>query len=160
MKKFKYRDGIFLLVQDVVDTLESYKYNDLDFKESGGVLMGRYLKDSYNIVVDKVTIPLPSDTRSYSHYYRSEGHQDYIEREYYASDGTCNYIGEWHSHPCGINNHSSVDLKSWMNKLELNLDFFPEYPLFFIIVCEYKIRVWEGFKKIKIIKELEETIDL
>lgn len=158
--KYKYSLGSLILKESVVETLMMYRQLRYNASESGGILLGRYLNDSYDLVIDFVTIPQASDKRSTINFYRSEQHQLYIDKFHKESEGSCNYIGEWHSHPKGINSPSQTDIKSWKIQLNLHPNYFPIYPLFFIIVCYEKIKIWEGSKENLEFNKLEAINDL
>ena len=45
---------------------------DNNFKrEAGGVLLGRYIKDSLDVVVDEVTVPMWGDRRGWFNFFRA-----------------------------------------------------------------------------------------
>ncbi len=115
-------------------------------KEAGGILLGRFLIGSDEVVVDRITIPMQGDIRSRYNYFRSKGtHQKKIYEAWASSKGTCNYLGEWHTHPEVYPQPSIHDIDSWKNKLihdQYNSDF-----LFFVIVGTEQISVWKGYRR-------------
>lgn len=115
-------------------------------KEAGGVLLGRYIRDSVDIVIDEVTIPMWGDRRGWFSFLRaSRPHQKVIDRLWQESEGTINYLGEWHTHPEDIPNPSNTDIKDWERKLKQ--DIFDGDSLYFIIIGIKGLRVWEFSKK-------------
>src|SRR5215510_5960297 len=68
-------------------------------------------------------------------------HQAAIDAAWATSEGTCTYLGEWHTHPEPIPTPSPVDWADWRRRL-LH-DHYTE-PLFFIIVGTTATRAWEG----------------
>lgn len=110
--------------------------------EAGGVLLGRHIRETTDIIVDRVTTPQPGDRRSRSRYFRSRHrHQVLIDRAWQESSWTCTYLGEWHTHPEPIPTPSIVDRIDWRRKLIV--DVFSA-PIFFVIVGTAEMRAWEG----------------
>ncbi len=110
--------------------------------EAGGVLLGRHLLGIGDIIVDRVTPPLPGDRRGRFRFHRARRrHQEAIDRAWGESDGTCTYLGEWHTHPQDHPEPSCIDRLDWWRKLRV--DRFSE-PIFFVIVGIVETRVWEG----------------
>ena len=110
--------------------------------EAGGVLLGRHIRDTENIVVDSITTPVPEDFASRYRFFRSDkAHQRLIDDCWEKSRQTCTYLGEWHTHPESRPTPSFIDLCNWRRKLLF--DQF-SYCLFFVIVGTQKIHVWEG----------------
>ncbi|RKH52691.1 hypothetical protein D7Y23_06235 [Corallococcus sp. AB050B] len=112
-------------------------------REAGGVLLGRYIKGCRDIVVDEVTSPMAGDWRLPFFFRRSRSrHQQVIDERWTASRGTCQYLGEWHTHPELIPNPSSTDIAEWRRRLRT--DLFDGNSLLFIIVGIREVRIWEG----------------
>ena len=115
-------------------------------REAGGVMMGRFLAGSKDIVVDEVTTPLPGDRRTRIFYYRAQKrHQAAIDRRWGESAGTCNYLGEWHTHPEPDPNPSCLDLRTWKRKLRK--DQVDHSALVFVIVGQTCVRAWLGDRR-------------
>lgn len=144
--------GKLKLSDEALLRMYSFIQNEKQDEEAGGVMLGRFLKDSKDIVVDHVTIPMISDKRSRLSFIRSKKmHQRIIDKEWENSKGTCNYLGEWHTHPEEYPTPSKVDLDNW--KLRLKEDVFTSRYLYFVIVGTRETRIWEGDKRtLKIIK--------
>lgn len=118
--------------------------NPADY-EAGGILLGRLLVDSQDVVIDEVTIPMPKDKRSRFAFYRhKQGHQAIINQRWQESKGTCIYLGEWHTHPEPVPTPSTIDRTDWRRKLRA--DRFEKH-LYFIIVGTYEIKIWFGEKR-------------
>ena len=110
--------------------------------EAGGILLGRHLLDGSAIIVDAVTTPLPGDRRSRTTFFRGQKrHQAVIDETWLSSNGTCTYLGEWHTHPEPIPTPSIVDWTDWQRRLAA--DQYSE-PIFFVIVGTQHLAVWEG----------------
>ncbi|ADD03113.1 conserved hypothetical protein [Thermoanaerobacter italicus Ab9] len=123
--------------------------------EAGGVLLGRYIIDSNDIIVDDITMPMKNDIRHRSFFLRRKRlHQKVVTKRWLESKGTCNYLGEWHTHAEAIPTPSCVDIKEW--KKLLSTSIFDNDCLYFIIAGTEKIRVWEGNKYTMEIRQLNE----
>jgi integrative and conjugative element protein (TIGR02256 family) len=114
--------------------------------EAGGVMLGRFITSSDDVVVDEVTTPLPGDRRTRTYYYRArQRHQVMIDRRWWESGGTCNYLGEWHTHPEPKPSPSCLDLRTWRRKLRH--DQVDHDALFFVIVGQVCVRAWVGDRR-------------
>lgn len=128
--------------------------NDKSSIEAGGVILGRFIKNSKNIVIDKITVPMKGDIQArYSFKRLSPFHQKIVVAEWNESIGTCNYLGEWHSHPESDPTPSSVDIKDWRRKLKN--DTFSSRYLYFLIAGYDYINLWEGDRRTLDIKKLK-----
>ncbi|MCY1018629.1 Mov34/MPN/PAD-1 family protein [Pyxidicoccus sp. MSG2] len=111
--------------------------------EAGGVLLGRHIVRCLDVVIDEATCPMPGDLRGPVTFHRSrEHHQRVIDERWHSSEGTCLYLGEWHTHPEPHPMPSHVDVRDWRRRLRE--DRFEGASLFFIIVGTREVRVWEG----------------
>lgn len=120
--------------------------------EAGGILMGRFIKEATDIIIDQVTSPMKGDVRSrYTFKRLSPLHQAFLNKQWRITNGTCNYLGEWHTHPEEDAEPSRIDIKDWKRKLKN--DNFSNRFLYFIIAGTDCINVWEGDRKnLEIIK--------
>ncbi|MBI4455145.1 MAG: Mov34/MPN/PAD-1 family protein [Acidobacteria bacterium] len=145
--RFQRPDGGCLeFSEDVVTTLERYRQNAAGATESGGVLLGRLVLDSADIVVDEITEPTVSDRRSRFFFFRSkERTQKRVTKAWCEFNGTRNYLGEWHTHPEDDPRPSPHDLANW--KRIARLAKYEQNFLFFAIVGRLQIRVWEIAKQ-------------
>lgn len=129
--------------ENIIRVLLKYQQTGKDAKEAGGILIGRYLKHGNDVVIDYVTEPSIYDVRKRYFFHRSSKiHHEFAQNKWENSQGTENYLGEWHSHPEKNPKPSQYDLKSWkqhMKKLDKELKF-----TFFIIVGTKSIGVWKG----------------
>lgn len=113
--------------------------------EAGGVLLGRHLLGCRDVVIDEVTSPMPGDLREPLAFHRSQGeHQQVMDERWRSSEGTCLYLGEWHTHPEPWPRPSRIDLDGWFHRLRT--DHFDGESLFFVIVGTREVRAWEGFR--------------
>lgn len=115
-------------------------------REAGGVLMGRYIRESLDVVIDDITVPMRGDRRERFNFFRDrDRHQRVINQAWKESDGTTHYLGEWHTHPESIPTPSPTDQINWSKHLQR--DIFSSDTLFFIIVGTEFIRIWEGHRQ-------------
>jgi len=122
--------------------MQCFRQTEPHMTEAGGVLLGRHLRDGSAIIVDAITTPLPGDIRSRTTFFRHQKrHQAVIDEAWLSSDGTCTYLGEWHTHPEPIPTPSMVDWADWRRRLRI--DQYSE-PIFFVIVGTQQVAVWEG----------------
>ena len=138
-------DGTRLEVSVAVWTImQGFIQQASDATEAGGVLMGRHLREGSAIVVDAVTTPMAGDRRARTWFHRARRrHQAAIDAAWAASEGTCTYLGEWHTHPEPVPTPSLVDWADWRRRL--HQDRYTE-PLFFLIVGTTATRAWEGHR--------------
>ncbi|WP_281180887.1 Mov34/MPN/PAD-1 family protein [Chondromyces crocatus] len=113
--------------------------------EAGGVLVGRHIRGSRDVVVDLVTEPMPGDRQSRYSFHRSQKpHQRFLDEIWRTSRKTCVYLGEWHTHPERHPSPSSVDLADWRKRLVK--DQVDSESMFFVIVGQVETAAWEGFR--------------
>lgn len=135
---------VLKLNEKTLSVFEQYRQVGKKDKEAGGVLLGRFIQGSRNIVIDLVTEPLKSDIRERYFFKKCrKDHQEIVQACWEESGGTCNYIGEWHTHPEPMPSPSPHDLKEWKKVLEYTV--CDTDRLFFIIVGTQTIEVWVGF---------------
>ncbi len=146
--------GIIKLDVSIIEIVQFYQQTEKEDLEAGGVLLGRFIVDSKNIIVDKVSTPMPGDKRTrYSFNRGAKMHQRFIDKEWNQSNGTSHYLGEWHTHPEKHPEPSGKDLSNWT--IHLKRDTFSSRFLYFVILGTKEICIWEGdrrtfkFKKLK-----------
>lgn len=147
------KEGKVKLSIKTINRLVAYKQNNLTKLEAGGVLLGRFIENSSNIIIDFVTKPQPTDIRKRNYFKRQSGHQNIINKVWKASKGSCNYLGEWHTHPELYPTPSKIDINSW--KKQLKKAKFYNNSLLFVIVGIKEIAIYEGNKINLSIKKLK-----
>lgn len=137
-----------------IERMNAYKQINSEDTEAGGVLLGRFIINSKDIVIDDVSIPMIGDKRTrYSYVRNAKSHQRIIDNQWLKSKGTCNYLGEWHTHPENYPDYSGTDISNWKDRLRK--DYFSSRYLYFVILGLKELTVWEGdrrtfkFKKLK-----------
>lgn len=131
----------------VVAILQSYAQHAPEATEAGGLLMGRYIATSDDVIVDAVTEPMTGDRRTrYSFYRAKRRHQEALNAAWETSGHTCTYLGEWHTHPEAQPTPSGTDITNWNRRL--HQDKYHE-ELFFLIVGTREIRMWAASEENK-----------
>lgn len=145
--------GKIELSKNAIKNMFRYKQSTSKDIEGGGVLLGRFVINSKNVIVDEVSTPCLSDIRTNRRFKRDRDyHQRIIDKFWEESKGTCNYLGEWHTHAEWFPMPSRRDKESW--KAILKNDNFSSRFLYFIIIGQKSIGVWEGDRRTFKIKEL------
>jgi integrative and conjugative element protein (TIGR02256 family) len=120
----------------------SHAQTDRSTPEAGGMLLGRLIAGADDAIVDRVTLPSPDDHASRFHFFRARRPANLVIRKHWEqSSATCNYLGEWHTHPEDRPTPSCVDLRNWRRILTKST--FEQDFLLFIIVGRVELRVWE-----------------
>lgn len=139
---------------DVLDRLRVYRQLGSTDTEAGGVLMGRFLEGSDDIIIDLITEPTEKDTRERCFFKKHlETHQEIVDKIWGESDGTFNYVGEWHTHPEKHPSPSFHDRKEW--KKVLRKTQCESSVLFFLIIGTESIGAWVGNRENEKINKLE-----
>jgi len=129
-----------IFVPTAVEQMVAFRQRSWWQSEAGGVLLGRHLLDSDDLVVDEITTPQNSDRRGRLSFFRSKRHGKIAQTRWSEEASTLAYLGLWHTHPEVDPTPSGVDLKDW--EQALSKDTFPGNQLFFPIVGIERIRVW------------------
>jgi integrative and conjugative element protein (TIGR02256 family) len=138
----------------VVQQLLRHRQIGASGQEAGGVLLGRQLLDCQDIIVDEITEPARKDRRTWGSFFRSLAHQATAFKRWRQSDGTCAYLGSWHTHPQGDPTPSGTDLSDWHHALAR--DRYEGDNLFFMIVGTTRVRLWQG-ERMGTIEEIQMT---
>ena len=136
--------------------MKQFIQNSVNALEAGGLLLGRRIIDSPDIVIDLITTPSRFDIRKRRYFYRdSRIHQSIIEMMFKKSSGTCILLGEWHTHPENYPTPSGYDISEW--KRQLKDTKIEDEHLLFLIVGTSEITIWEASRKTGILIKLERT---
>lgn len=113
--------------------------------ERGGVLLGRRIGGSVDIIIDLVQGPIDQDSASSLSFTRSNAHQALVDSAWAASAGTVNYLGDWHTHP---QQHPTPSMRDYATWKRLAQEQAAEHlPLFFLIVGGQQVCCWEVFPR-------------
>ena len=116
-----------------------------DAAEAGGIMLGRLIADSLDVVVDEVVGPLSQDKRSRFAFFRPRKQaQQIVDRAWATSRGTRIFLGEWHTHPEDDPQPSPQDSRNWRRICERAV--VEQEFLLFMIVGRKKFRLWEVLK--------------
>lgn len=129
-----------IIVDEAVQQMLEFRQRSWWRAEAGGVLLGRHLLDTEDVVVDEVTTPQKSDRRSRFSFFRSKRHGIIAQNRWSEEASTLAYLGLWHTHPETDPTPSGVDRNDWIQAL--SSDTFDGDRLFFPIVGIERIRVW------------------
>src|SRR5579884_3498453 len=105
--------------------------------EAGGVLLGRQILGSSDVVIDHASEPSLKDRRGRFWFRRArQPAQEIVDRAWRESGGVVNYLGEWHTHPEDDPSPSWVDKYNWW-KIARRVSVDSEYLLFAIVGIKY-----------------------
>lgn len=122
-------------------TMKAYLQVDRHSAEAGGILIGRLISGSQDVVVDSATPPQPKDKRSRFRIDRLDlKHQRLVDRAFTETGGT--YLGEWHTHPEAHPTPSCIDQRNWRRKGKE--DTYYGDGLLFIILGTESMGAWHG----------------
>lgn len=153
--RFEKNDNNRLIIDSsVIQKFIQYQQNTQNDYEAGGLLLGRHLKDCSHLAVDYISEPQRGDKRSRYGFFRGKWHQKTAHKYWESSNGTCTYLGNWHTHPEPYPTPSQTDITDWLNVLKN--DIYEGNHLYFIIVGTREIACWEGFKNSKLFIKLKE----
>lgn len=151
---FRRRDGARVeIAASALEKILRYRQTEAAAPEAGGVLLGRYILDTSDVVIDDITTPAGEDARGRFSFKRSaSAHQRAIDEAWNSSMGRIHYLGEWHTHPEPDPMPSSVDVGDW--KRRLKADRFDADSLVFVIAGTESIGIWEGRRRSRSIRRL------
>ena len=82
--------GRFQIGPSALAVMRQYVQDAPEKAEAGGILLGRHILGTDDIIVDDVTVPMPGDRRSRFQFFRARRwHQEAINRAWQESSGTC-----------------------------------------------------------------------
>lgn len=129
-----------IIVEHALKQMQAFAQHRSEDQEAGGVLLGRYLLDSRDVVVDEVSTPQSSDRRSRYGFFRSSKHEQLARQRWLEESSTSAYLGLWHTHPEPDPMPSRVDQIDWRKAMAC--DTYEGDRLFFPIVGTCRIRIW------------------
>lgn len=138
----------------LIEELSKFRQLNNKDNESGGTLIGSFLSNDNGFIIDKLTIPQKKDKQTRHSFYRSEQHNEIVQKIWKETNGFSTFLGLWHTHREDIPKYSSIDKKDWLDSLVESK--YEKNCLFFFIVGLTHIRCWIGingifFNKIKLL---------
>jgi integrative and conjugative element protein (TIGR02256 family) len=134
--------------------LSAYRQLSRRDAEAGGLILGRLVVESTDLIVDEVTEPTKVDRKGRFFFIRRRrAAQCRVNQAWFDSNGTLNYLGEWHSHPEDDPTPSNVDIENW-HRISSQARFEQDF-LIFAIVGRQRTRLWELGKSSRELSELE-----
>ena len=111
---FSYQDYKIKISKSVLEQIYRLRQIGRLSSESGGVLIGRQIISTGNLIIDHCTVPMPLDVCKRTRYLRKDPkHIDFFTALRKRENNIYAYIGEWHTHPERIPSYSSMDLRNW-----------------------------------------------
>lgn len=146
--------GIVEIGSEALSVMWAHRQITEDSTEAGGILLGRAILDSSDLVIDEATSPSYFDRRSRYAIWRARGPaQRRVRQAWKESGGTRVYLGEWHTHPEDIpSGPSEVDRLEWLRLLRETRGEQDQF--IFIIVGRHSLRIWQGEKESGALTEL------
>lgn len=119
-REHTYQDGnghLVVITEHVLSVLDRYKQTEIQDNEAAGVLLGE--KRGQHIVITDLSEPGLGDLRQRNLVdRRGKHHQQKVDDCFHLSQGTVNYVGEWHTHPEDYPQPSQQDRSSWLAHLK------------------------------------------
>lgn len=135
-------EGTVEIGAGAIDALYRYRQFEPDAPEAGGVLLGRLLQASHDVVIDEATEPTIADLQGRFSFKRArQPTQQHIIDAWIQSAGTHIYLGEWHTHPEEYPTPSRYDLQNW--RYLARSATYEQESLIFVIVGMRSTRLWE-----------------
>lgn len=143
--------GAFVLVEPhVVQGVFAQRQRGPTDPEAGGILLG--MRRGEHIHVTQLTGPGPEDRRTRTAFHRAKrSHQELALRQWRASGGVMDYLGEWHTHPEIKPSPSATDFREWRTLLRSY-----DAALVFLIAGTQE-QLWLGLGKGARVQAAEDT---
>ena len=142
MKFQRFGGGTIELGSAVVAILDRHRQLEAGAQEAGGMLLGRLILESNDLVIDEATEHTQRDRKGRYFFFRGKYHaQKSVDEVWCGSYSTVNYRGEWHSHPEDDPSPYPTDMNNWFRisrKARYEQDC-----LVFVIVGRKNLRMWE-----------------
>ncbi|MFI1773379.1 Mov34/MPN/PAD-1 family protein [Thalassobellus citreus] len=115
---FNNKEYKIIIEGNVLELFETFKQTGRKH-ERGGILLGEVSKAE--IRIKKASIPTMFDSGSRFRFNRhKKSAQLFTDYEFYNSQGTIIYLGEWHTHPESIPSPSNIDIKMIATQFKKN----------------------------------------
>ena len=152
---FQKQDGGKLkITNNVLEQFRLFRQIEQGEHEAGGLLLGRYIINSNDTIIDLISTPQLNDVSSPVKFIKNKDeHQAIVDEAWEKSCGTCNFLGEWHTHPEKIPSPSIIDIKNW--KSIISKAVFESNSLYFLIIGSSQISAFEVTKSNRNIIQLQ-----
>ena len=135
---FSYQDYKIKISKSVLEQIYQYRQTGSLSSESGGVLIGRQIISTGNLIIYLCTVPMPLDVCKRTRYLRKDPkHIEFFTTLRQRENNIYAYIGEWHTHPELIPSYSSMDLRNWKR-----IGKESSMPHFHLIAGTKAFRIW------------------
>lgn len=135
---FSYQDYKIKVSKSVLEQIYQYRQVGYLSSESGGVLIGRQIISTGNLIIDHCTVPMPLDVCKRTRYLRKDPkHIEFFTTLRQRENNIYAYVGEWHTHPELIPSYSSMDLRNWKR-----IGKESSAPQFHLIAGTKAFRIW------------------
>ncbi|HAL7030764.1 Mov34/MPN/PAD-1 family protein [Raoultella terrigena] len=109
-------DELVVITAKVMSQLLSFRQLSPESHEAAGVLIGE--RRGIHLVIHDLSVPGKGDKRTRFSVDRcGPHHQEAVDAAFYRSEGTLQYLGEWHTHPEDNPHPSLRDKRSWQSNL-------------------------------------------
>lgn len=136
---FSYQDYKIKISESVLEQMYQHRQISCLSRESGGVLIGRQIISTGNLIIDHCTVPMPLDVCRRTRYLRKDPkHIEVFTTLRQQENNIYAYVGEWHTHPELIPSYSSIDLCNWER-----IGKECSKPNFHLIAGTKAFRVWQ-----------------
>ncbi|HEM8024294.1 peptidase [Enterobacter cloacae subsp. cloacae] len=109
-------DELVVITAKVMSQLLSFRQLSPESHEAAGVLIGE--RRGIHLVIHDLSVPGKGDKRTRFSVDRcGPHHQEAVDAAFYRSEGTLQYLGEWHTHPEDFPHPSFRDKRSWQSNL-------------------------------------------
>lgn len=142
MRFLRPKGGVVELAEAALGHLFMHRQLGGGTPEAGGILLGRLIKGSADIIVDHAFGPSPEDRRGRFFFFRAKRPaQTLVDQAWQVSGQTLNYLGEWHTHPEDDPSPSCIDRRDW-SRITARAKY-EQSALLFVIVGRIHLKVWE-----------------
>lgn len=143
MKSIAFEDDSKIVKIDsrVFSRIFQYRQTGALHSEAGGVLIGREIESTGNLIIEEMTEPYGLDKRSRFRFERKDpAHLKCFQALFEQSNETYGYFGEWHTHPEENPQYSCIDLRHWS---KIYKDLPERHKVFFLIAGINSVGIWE-----------------
>lgn len=143
MKNIMFNDIGHMIKIDghILDLIFQYRQTGTYQREAGGLLIGRVLESTENLIIEEMTEPMSLDKQSRFGFERKDpAHMDRFQELFTMSHETYGYFGEWHTHPEKVPHYSGIDERNWS---KLYRDLPKKHSLYFVIGGTTAVGVWK-----------------